>query len=95
MLKKANCLTNGDFLFSGIFPQYSVVNEDDDLVSNDLSLVAPASLPLTSLPNDVVVNHVVANDVVVQQENPPPFKLTPRGHSAPVIISQVLFVCQN
>lgn len=54
----------------GIFPQYSVINEDD-IVSNDLSLVAPSS------------------ESNIQQENSPPFKLTPRGHSAPVIISQI------
>ena len=50
-----------------------MINEDD-IVSNDLSLVAPSA----------------DSNVQQQLENLPPFKLTPRGHSAPVIISQVI-----
>jgi len=59
-----------------VYDTFASVNPD--LVSNDLSLVAP--------PSDHVEKQV--NDL---EQDQLPFKLTPRGHSAPVIISQIPF----
>ena len=84
----ANVIGKMCLIISAIYPAYSVVN-DDDLVSNDLSLVAPSS--------DVVAVSAQQENPLpfkpAQPDTPLPFKLTPRGHSAPVIISQVL--CRN
>ena len=72
-------------LISANFPQYPVVS-DEDLVSNDLSLVAPPPEVAAQQENPLTLKPA-------KQDNPPPFKLTPRGHSAPVIISQVESPC--